>query len=103
MTDANHDFENFELFVQQRMAALAYHDLANNRESTLQAVTVRLPAGNVALLDFFGKEMDYSRQQIMGHLMNLALDQMMVAWADQAPAEKRSDAYRQLQNIRGEE
>jgi len=103
MTDANHDYENFDLFIKQRMAALAYNDLANNRESTLQAVTVRLPAGNVALLDFFGKEMDYSRQQIMGHLINLALDQMMVAWADQAPDEKRSEVYRKLQNIRSEE
>ena len=103
MTDANHDYETFDRFIEQRLAALAFDDLAKNRESTFQAVTVRLTPGTVALIDHFGKEMDYSRQQFMGHLINLALDQMSRSWADQAPEEKRMDVYRELMNIRHQE
>lgn len=102
MTDANHDYENFSNFVQQRLAALAHASDADRRESSLQGVSVRLSAGNVALIDHFAKELDYNRQQFLAHIINLALDQMMGAWVDGMNKDDASKAYRALQDIRSE-
>jgi len=102
MTDANHDYENFRNFIQQRVAAIAYAKEAESREGTLQGVTVRLSPGNVALLDHFARQLDYSRQQLLGHMLNLSLDQMMAAWIQGMPKDQASKVYRELQDIRGE-
>lgn len=102
MTDANQDFENFTNFVQQRIAAITHAKDADSRESTLQGVSVRLTAGNVALIDHFAKELDYNRQQFMAHLINLALDQMMGAWVEGMKKDEAAKAYRALQDIRAE-
>ena len=100
MTDSNHDYETIPNFIKQRLIALASAADAEARESSLQGVTVRLPQGDVALIDHFAKELEYSRQQLLAHLIGLALDDTCKAWADESPKGKQAEVYRALQEIR---
>jgi len=92
MTDR--EYESVKNFVRARFIEVIEKEDREQRHQALKPVTVRLPEGNVALIDLIATELDLSRQEFLLNLIGEALQEAIQTLASFAPEEKRSEVYR---------
>jgi hypothetical protein len=100
MTDFSMDYETMKNFIKSRLDELAMTEYAQQRDAELQALSIRLPRGHVQLIDHLAKDLDYSRQQFMARVIDLALQDCMKAYADMSKDPQQE--YRRLLEIMSE-
>lgn len=100
MNDLSMDYETMKNFIKRRFEELAMTEHAQQREAELQALSIRLPRGYVALIDHLAKDLDYNRQQFMARVIDLALQDCMKAYADMSKDPQQE--YRRLLDIMSE-
>lgn len=79
---AEYDYESVHNFIRVRQMELLDNDSREAEKETRQAVTVRLPRGHVALIDRVAKELEFSRQDFLAHLVDFALQDVIKTLAD---------------------
>jgi hypothetical protein len=89
-----HDFESVKNFITQRAQEVVMNEAYAADEEARRAITVRLSAGHVDLIDQLSKELDMSRQTFMDHLIDVALQDSIKALSDMQPEETRMAVYR---------
>ncbi|MNE68047.1 hypothetical protein D3C80_1636900 [compost metagenome] len=97
MTDR--DYESVKNFIRTRFIEVIEKEQQEQRQQTLKPLTVRLPEGNVALIDQIATELDLSRQEFLANLIGEALQEAIETLANLAPEEKRAEVYRQYLDV----
>lgn len=91
MTDR--DYESVKNFVRARFIEVIEKEDQEQRQQALKPLTVRLPEGNVALIDLIATELDLSRQEFLLNLIGEALQEAIQTLSGFAPEEKRGEVY----------
>lgn len=97
MTDR--DYESVKNFVRARFIEVIEKEDREQRQQALKPVTVRLPEGNVTLIDQIATELDLSRQEFLLNLIGEALQEAIQTLVSFAPEEKRGEVCRQYLDV----
>lgn len=87
-------------FVKFRIQQLAENDYREARIQEQKPVTVRLPAGYIALIDRLAQDLELSRQAFMFEVISEALDECIRALVQSAPEDRAMHLYRDLTDLK---
>lgn len=80
-------------FVKYRLIELANQQEQEKRVQEQKPITLRLPAGHIALIDLLAHELDFTRQAFLQELVAEALEDAVRGMVDTIQEDRRVAAY----------